>query len=59
MIFAGLKWMFLIIGTTIGAGYASGAELWQFFGHESSLAIVLFSLFFRFAVWLLWKLAID
>ncbi|WP_339230820.1 hypothetical protein NSQ77_10425 [Oceanobacillus sp. FSL K6-2867] len=46
MIFAGLKWMFLIIGTTIGAGYASGAELWQFFGHESSLAIVLFSLFF-------------
>ena len=46
MIFAGLKWMFLIIGTTIGAGYASGAELWQFFGHESSLAIVLFSVFF-------------
>ncbi|MBP2078608.1 hypothetical protein [Oceanobacillus polygoni] len=46
MAFAGLKWMFLIIGTTIGAGYASGAELWQFFGHESSLAIVLFSVFF-------------
>ena len=46
MIFAGLKWMFLIIGTTIGAGYASGAVLWQFFGHESSLAIVLFSVFF-------------
>ncbi|WP_249872279.1 YkvI family membrane protein [Oceanobacillus saliphilus] len=45
---AGLKWMFLIIGTTIGAGYASGRELWQFFGHESGLAILLFSLFFSF-----------
>ena len=43
---AGLKWMFLIIGTTIGAGYASGQELWQFFGHESGLAILLFSIFF-------------
>ncbi|RLL41748.1 hypothetical protein D8M04_16910 [Oceanobacillus piezotolerans] len=43
---AGFKWMFLIIGTTIGAGYASGRELWQFFGHESGLAILLFSIFF-------------
>lgn len=41
-----LKWMFLIIGTTIGAGYASGQELWQFFGHGSGLAIFLFTLFF-------------
>ncbi|WP_077358998.1 YkvI family membrane protein [Virgibacillus halodenitrificans] len=46
MIRAGLKWMFLIIGTTIGAGYASGRELWQFFGHESGLAILLFIIFF-------------
>ncbi|WP_164215689.1 hypothetical protein [Virgibacillus sp. YIM 98842] len=46
MLQAGLKWMFLIIGTTIGAGYASGRELWQFFGHESGLAILLFSTFF-------------
>ncbi|WP_085993798.1 YkvI family membrane protein [Oceanobacillus senegalensis] len=46
MLNAGLKWMFLIIGTTIGAGYASGRELWQFFGHESGLAIVLFAIFF-------------
>ncbi|CDO04841.1 putative membrane protein [Oceanobacillus picturae] len=38
--------MFLIIGTTIGAGYASGRELWQFFGHESGLAILLFAMFF-------------
>ncbi|WP_087973912.1 YkvI family membrane protein [Oceanobacillus rekensis] len=43
---SGFKWMFLIIGTTIGAGYASGRELWQFFGHESGLAILLFALFF-------------
>ncbi|HEX6593327.1 MAG TPA: hypothetical protein VF095_01930 [Bacillota bacterium] len=41
-----MKWMFLIIGTTIGAGYASGRELWEFFGHESGLAILLFVLFF-------------
>src|SRR5690625_963582 len=46
MLQAGMKWMFLIIGTTIGAGYASGRELWQFFGHESGLAIVLFAMFF-------------
>ncbi|SFB29942.1 Uncharacterized membrane protein YkvI [Lentibacillus halodurans] len=46
MLRAGLKWMFLIIGTTIGAGYASGRELWQFFGHESGLAILLFTVFF-------------
>jgi uncharacterized membrane protein YkvI len=46
MIKAGLKWMFLIIGTMIGAGYASGRELWEFFGSESGLAIVLFSTLF-------------
>ncbi|MFG6146780.1 YkvI family membrane protein [Halobacillus sp. B23F22_1] len=43
---SGLKWMFLIIGTMIGAGYASGRELWQFFGQDSSLAILLFTLMF-------------
>ncbi|ASK61778.1 hypothetical protein CFK37_06215 [Virgibacillus phasianinus] len=43
---SGFKWMFLIIGTTIGAGYASGRELWQFFGHESGLAIALFAFLF-------------
>lgn len=43
---SGFKWMFLIIGTTIGAGYASGRELWQFFGHESGLAIALFTILF-------------
>ncbi|UTR16572.1 hypothetical protein MM221_08575 [Salipaludibacillus sp. LMS25] len=43
---AGFKWMFLIIGTMIGAGYASGRELWEFFGYESDLAILLFALLF-------------
>lgn len=38
--------MFLIVGTMIGAGYASGRELWQFFGHESGLAILLFTILF-------------
>ncbi|MEC2071453.1 YkvI family membrane protein [Alkalihalophilus marmarensis] len=42
----GFKWMFLIIGTMIGAGYASGRELWEFFGAESGLAIFLFALLF-------------
>src|SRR5690625_2321313 len=46
MVRASFKWMFLIIGTTIGAGYASGRELWQFFGHESGLAIFLFVILF-------------
>ncbi|GAB4072001.1 membrane protein [Barrientosiimonas marina] len=46
MLNAGVKWMFLIIGATIGAGYASGQELWQFFGYESGLAILLFAVFF-------------
>ncbi|WP_226683774.1 YkvI family membrane protein [Sutcliffiella horikoshii] len=43
---SGFRWMFLILGTVIGAGYASGRELWQFFGSESGLAILLFTLFF-------------
>ncbi|OIJ17007.1 hypothetical protein BKP37_00130 [Anaerobacillus alkalilacustris] len=46
MIKAGLKWMFLIIGTMIGAGYASGRELWEFFGNESGVAIILFTILF-------------
>ncbi|TYR80297.1 hypothetical protein FZC66_14340 [Priestia megaterium] len=43
---SGCKWMFLIMGTMIGAGYASGRELWQFFGEESGLAILLFTVIF-------------
>ncbi|MFB4168769.1 hypothetical protein [Virgibacillus sp. JSM 102003] len=56
---AGLKWMFLIIGTTIGAGYASGRELWQFFGHESGLAILLFTLFFSICCNVIMKVSYE
>ncbi len=50
---AGFKWLFLIIGTTIGAGYASGRELWQFFGHESVLAIVIFVILFTISCYVI------
>src|SRR5699024_6341723 len=53
------KWMFLIIGTTIGAGYASGRELWQFFGHESGLAILLFATLFSLSVYVILKLSYE
>ncbi|MDX9635126.1 hypothetical protein, partial [Bacillus sp. PBL-C9] len=28
---AGSRWTLLILGSLIGAGYASGQEIWQFF----------------------------
>lgn len=59
MIRSGLKWMFLIIGTMIGAGYASGRELWQFFGHESALAIILFSILFVIATYVIMKISYE
>lgn len=57
MIRAGLKWMFLIIGAIIGAGYASGRELWQFFGFESGLAILLFAIFFAMSCYVIMTLS--
>mgnify|MGYP001423281148 CR=1 FL=1 len=45
----GLKWIGLIIATMVGAGYASGREIWEFFGYGSSLAIVLFTIMFVIA----------
>ncbi|HLS61079.1 MAG TPA: hypothetical protein VK044_08115 [Virgibacillus sp.] len=59
MVRASIKWMFLIIGTTIGAGYASGRELWQFFGHESGLAILLFVIFFTMSCIIIMKISYD
>ena len=56
---SGFKWMFLIIGTMIGAGYASGREIWQFFGHESGLAIVLFSVLFTYSVYLIMSISFQ
>lgn len=54
---AGFKWMFLIMGTMIGAGYASGRELWQFFGPESGLAILLFSILFMISCFVIMKMS--
>ena len=59
MIRTGMKWMFLIIGTTIGAGYASGRELWEFFGPESELAIVLFAICFFIATFTIMKISFQ
>ncbi|WP_186576872.1 YkvI family membrane protein [Aquibacillus kalidii] len=56
---SGLKWMFLIIGTMIGAGYASGRELWQFFGNESGLAILLFTILFSLSTFVILKISFD
>lgn len=42
----GFKWIGLIVATMIGAGYASGREIWEFFGHESGLGILLFTIMF-------------
>ncbi|MFK3936739.1 hypothetical protein ACI2JA_04380 [Alkalihalobacillus sp. NPDC078783] len=53
----GLKWMFLIVGTLIGAGYASGRELWQFFGAESNVAILLFTGLFTISCYVILNLA--
>lgn len=56
---ASLQWITLILGTTIGAGYVSGRELWQFFGHESGLAIVLFAIFFSFCCMVMMQISFQ
>ncbi|WP_017756744.1 YkvI family membrane protein [Calidifontibacillus oryziterrae] len=55
----GLKWMFLILGTMIGAGYASGRELWQFFGDDSGLAIILFMVLFSICCYIIMKISYE
>ncbi|UCZ53241.1 hypothetical protein LGQ02_21145 [Bacillus shivajii] len=59
MLLSGLKWTFLIVGTMIGAGYASGRELWQFFGSESSFAILLFSILFFICSYVVMKISYE
>ncbi|UOQ95679.1 hypothetical protein MUO14_11595 [Halobacillus shinanisalinarum] len=51
--------MCLIIGTMIGAGYASGRELWQFFGQDSSLAILLFTIMFIICCMTIMKISYE
>lgn len=56
---SGFKWMFLIMGTIIGAGYASGRELWEFFGDQSGLAIILFTLVFSISCYIIMKISYE
>ncbi len=56
---SGIKWMFLILGTMIGAGYASGRELWEFFGFESGLAIIIFTVIFIISVYVIMKISFE
>ncbi|HET7627705.1 MAG TPA: hypothetical protein VFK44_04870 [Bacillales bacterium] len=56
---SGIKWLFLIMGTTIGAGYASGREIWQFFGPDSLLAIPLFALLFSICVFVIMTISYE
>lgn len=56
----GLKVAFLIIGTTIGAGYASGREIWEFFssyGQGSSIAIVLSVILYSICCYIIMSLS--
>ncbi|WLR50852.1 hypothetical protein LC040_16605 [Bacillus tianshenii] len=55
----GLKWLFLIMGTMIGAGYASGREIWQFFGQESGLAILLFAILFIISCYVIMQMSYE
>jgi uncharacterized membrane protein YkvI len=56
---AGFKWMYLIMGTTIGAGYVSGREIWQFFGAESGLAIAMFTVMFSICCFVIMKISFE
>jgi uncharacterized membrane protein YkvI len=51
--------MFLIMGTMIGAGYASGQEIWQFFGQDSTVAIVLFMILFSICCFVIMTISYE
>ena len=62
----GLKICFTIVGTNIGAGFASGRELWEFFasyGPGSSLYVILsmalFTVCSMIILWIGWKEQTD
>ena len=55
----GLKWIGLIIAAMVGAGYASGREIWEFFGHESGLAILIFTVLFIISCQVILKLSYE
>ncbi|MET3683837.1 putative membrane protein YkvI [Alkalibacillus flavidus] len=55
----GFKWIGLIVATMIGAGYASGREIWEFFGHDSSFAIILFAILFTISCHVILSLSYE
>ncbi|MDA7025010.1 GerAB/ArcD/ProY family transporter [Bacillus sp. CLL-7-23] len=56
---AGMKWLLLILGSLIGAGYASGQEIRQFFGAGSGLAILLFTIIFSLSTYIVMKISFE
>lgn len=59
-IWNGLKISFIIVGTTIGAGYASGREIWEFFGSygsRSSYFILVSMLLFALSCYVIMELS--
>src|SRR5690606_25216449 len=51
--------MFLILGTAIGAGYASGREIWEFYGEQSGLAIIFFTFIFIVSCYIIMKISYE
>ena len=58
----GIKIGLTIMGTTIGAGFASGREIWEFFtsyGYQSSFGLIITMLLFVFSsmiiLWMSWR----
>ncbi|MDP5276014.1 YkvI family membrane protein [Chengkuizengella axinellae] len=56
---SGLKWMSLIIGVMMGAGFSSGQEVWQFFGEQSELAILLFIFIFSMSCFVVLNISFE
>lgn len=62
----GMKICFTIVGTNIGAGFASGREIWEFFGSYGTnstlylvISMVLFSVCSMIVLWISWKQRTD
>lgn len=52
-----LQLSFLILGVVIGAGYASGREIWIFFGPNGGRAILFFSVLFGISCYSILKIS--
>ena len=54
-----IYWVFLVLGAVIGAGYASGREVWLFFGPNSGRAILLFAILFGISCYGIMKISFQ